>query len=882
MSGGTATSTALEPAPGGSHDRRLLELAGALKSSAVRVISTDVFDTLVWRQVPEPVDAFPIVGERLLDRGGLSPSLSPDAFARLRRIAEERARHNRHAAAGDTEVRLEEVYALLPDWVFGPSPDRTAALEAELEVETELVVPDLDVVALLHAAQEAGKTIVAVSDTYLSEPQLRRLLTQPVLGEVAFDRVFTSSDHRTNKSGGLFEIVLRALGAEPGEVLHLGDNRQADVESPDELGIRGFHFERVPEPFGSVAAAERRFMPARADSTPAGALVSGLTASRSKVLSRIEAGTLPPGLRPYWDYGAVVLGPVFTGFAEWVQDHCARTGTRRVACLMREGAFLGQLLRNSNAYLGGSLDAFPAWVNRDLCLRASIVEGAPHEYELLLARRSALTVAEGCRLLGVSVSSLPDWAGHADTSLEDPVVRANVFEALSEGSVRDDIVGRSRALRERLVAYVEHLCAGDPRLTLVDLGWGASIQGLLIRLLEQAGEYRHLTGLYLVTHEGAANQVMRGAEVHGFLGDFGFPDELTELVMRSPELLEQICMPPHGTQLDLGADFEPVLAGNDLPRLQLAEADAVRKGILAYQREWARYQVVLPGRIPSLVAARPLLRPILLRSVVAPTGQEVAHFGGWHHDEGQGSGRTDEIADRASVERLRHMGAEQARQLPMQDLYWPFGLAAQVDEHWPALMAAAAAGQIEWDALDAPLETGAFKVRAKGVDTGDAPAVSVVPTRNRHGLSAVTGSVRAPHVQELSIELSERPGIFRVDWIELRIHQQGSAAPLVVRFDTPEQLGRWQAANLFRVPPNVFIAHSGGGSVSIALAELTRRIVFRVDVECAFAAMTAPYLLPAGGRFRDLDEAAQNLANLESSQSWRLTAPLRAVKRRLR
>lgn len=872
----TLPQSAAKPA-----DLRLTALHDAIRSPRVRAVSTDVFDTLVWRQVPEPVDAFPILGERLRAQGALADSLTVPAFAQLRRVAERRARAQRRARSGDTEVRLDEIYELIPPWVLAWSP-REAAMQVELDVERELLVPDLDVVAFLARARRAGKTIVAISDTYFSEAQLRELLDQPVLADVPLERVFTSSDHRKGKADGLLTVALRTLMLGPDQMVHLGDSRAADIEPAKELGMTAFHFDRRPEPFATVADAEAPFLPPPAGTAGAATLVSGLTATRTKVLSRSQLAAVPAPLQPFWTYGATVLGPLFAGFAEWVHEQCERTGAIRVGCLMREGAFLGELLRHANPYLGRELEAVPLWLNRDLCLRASVADGSWEELERLLARRSAPTAGGLLSLLGVPLSRLPEWTSHAGTSLEDPVVRHNVFAAISSDErVRAEIGQRSRALRERIAAYVDRLCGGDGPLTLVDLGWGASIQALLHRVLEQAGAPRPTVGLYLLTHEAAAEQVVaQRIEAHGFLGEYGYPDSTVRTVMRSPELLEQICMPPHGTQLDLGEDFEPRLADSELPRLQLVEAETVRKGVLAYQREWARYQTALPGKLAPLSRARHLLRPILLRSVVAPTKEEVGIFGGWHHDEGQGSTRTDPIVDPADAGRLRYMSPDQARALPMSDVYWPFAAAALADPHWAALMRLAAAGELSWEELDAPLETGAFRINATGVDVPPDSEIVALPTRNRFGLSSARGTLRAPFVQEVHIRPAQHPAVVRMDSIRLRCHVQGQPERIEVLFEGGS-LAQWRTSTAFVLSPGVYISYEGTGSLALRVAAITRRVVFRVDVECAFAALPIPPVLPAGGRFGSLQEAEGALRGLESSLSWRVTAPLRKAKGKL-
>lgn len=101
----------------------------------------------------------------------------------------------------------------------------------------------------------------------------------------------------------------------------------------------------------------------------------------------------------------------------------------------------------------------------------------------------------------------------------------------------------------------------------------------------------------------------------------------------------------------------------------------------------------MPGKLSRLGGAQRLLRPILLRARLAD-GRGGVDLRAWRHDENRGSDRVDLVVDPHDVERVRYMDPNQARALPMSELYWPFGLAARVDEHWADLMTAAAAGQI--------------------------------------------------------------------------------------------------------------------------------------------------------------------------------------------
>ena len=862
-------------------DRRLVEVLAAASSPIIRAVSTDVFDTLVWRTVPKPVDAFVVLAHRLRGRGMLSHRLTAESFGVLRQTAEATARDSRLRQNGQTEVTLNEIYALLPSWAFTDGVSPSAAARIEVEVERELVIPDLDVVALLSDLRAAGKVVVAVSDTYFSAADIRLLLKQPAAAALELDRIYTSSEHRVNKSDELFEAMLQDLGLKPAQVLHFGDNEVADFERPRELGLAALSFDRYPAPHPKVARREARLLPAtdrtEADLTGLGAL----TAARTKALSRSSRGHVPHALQPYWGYGAHVLGPVFAGFAEWVHGHCAETGVTRVLCLMREGSFLSELLHHANAYLDHEIEAVPFWLNRKLSLRASLTDIGRDSMADLLSRRSPQTVGAFLRLLGLDPAEVPRYAGHLETSLADPVVRISLIDYVAEDpALRARVLGESRRLRSAILRMLERDAPGDGQVTFVDLGWGASIQGQLTRALAEAGALRPTVGLYLVTGASAARQVaLTGAEVHGFLGDYGLPSSTVDLVVRSPELLEQVCMPAHGSQVDINENLEPVLAPASVPLPQRLEAKAVRAGILSFQDEWARHRTAMPGKLAGLDRARRALQAILVRSIVDPTPDEVAAFGSWQHDASEDVSEVEAIADPSLLPRLRYMEPDQVRQLPMNQLYWPFGLAAQVDEHWPSLLAAAAAGQIPWEAMAAPLETGTFTIEVSGGIGVDGQSVQRTPTRNRFGLSAVTASLQAAQIFGVTLKLGESPCVMRIDWIDFHCYVQGHATPVHRRFGPDAGLAELRRENCFALGPNLLVTPGTPHAVRIDIAQITRRVVSRIDVEVAFAALPISWVLPHEGQFGDPESAERTVRDMQASMSWRLTAPLRAAKR---
>jgi FMN phosphatase YigB (HAD superfamily) len=835
-------------------DARLARAFGLLSGPDVQVLSLDVFDTMLWRRAPEPADVFPMVAHALTEQGLLSPDVTPRLFQKLRIAAEARARAKRAAGGKGAEVALRDIYAELPDFAVPKAgPDRLAGVE--LAVEREVLIPDLDVLELIRAAHSLGKQAIAVSDTYLSEGELRSMLDPGFAGDAAIDRVYASSDHGVGKTNGMFELVLKELRLEPRQLVHVGDNELADVESPAKLGIPAVHFKRGTPYLDAVLKREQAYgnpdrPPVRGD--------AGLTALRGKLLHRTELEALDPELQPFWAYGAACLGPALTAFAEWVVERTEGLGLPRALCLMREGELLAELVNGAAGYMGASVRGEPIWLSRHVCARASIVEGTERELRTLLVRRRPPTVRQLCETVGLDVDTSSRLRSRAAARLDDAAAVDEVLaEMASDPELRSTMVNNARLMRERVIEYLRrHSGEDDETVVLVDLGWGGTIQSLLQRLLQRDAAVNgtrelHTIGLYLVTHDLALQRALDGLDLHGFLGTFGVPGPAVRSIMRSPEILEQVCMPDVGSQVGLTADLEPVLGDSVDERIpQAAHRAAVQAGIRAFQREWARYASMMPGRMPSLTL--PDLREQLLaqvaRALVAPTDSEAAVFGAWIHDENFGSHESDLLVGGPQTARaFRHMEPGDIVATPMSEVYWPFGLAALEDEHLAATTEAASMGRIAPEAFYSVVESGDFEVYYdNGFGYGEEWKVALESKRNRFGLSYARTTVRAEEVRGVRVDPAAAPCVLRIDWIALTCSIRGQAEPVRLMLDSPDDLARFTVRGAELLRPKLFLVDGTDPQFELDLRKaLGGEVPYEVTVECAYA------ILPSAPPARD-------------------------------
>ncbi len=504
--------------------------------------------------------------------------------------------------------------------------------------------------------------------------------------------------------------------------------------------------------------------------------------------------------------------------------------------------------------------------------------------DTLLQGRSGLTVREALRILGLGLEDVPELAAQAQTRLIDPVVRGMFEKAVLEDAVLwEKAVAHGRELAGRAARVLADAADPSGRLWLVDLGWGASIQADAAKVLADDGRDLEVAGLYLITNDSALKRVAGGLQVRSYLLDSGSRKEVVQLVMRSPEVIEQVTCDAVGTQRGLDAELLPVVAELD-PRTegQRLDAAAVRDGVRAFHETWLRYRAEEPALLPTLADAQQDVLPVLLRSIIAPTPEEARLFGDWRHDEGRGSAREDPLAGVDHERLATHASADQLQALPMQALYWPAGLVARYAPDQAPLLQAAAAGISPWDGLSSPAGVALVDVVDAGATNDEPePADEIELRQNTRGNVLLTWSHNGADLRSIRLQPCTETHLLRLDSLELLLWEQGTELPRLVRLAGDELPLQVPRERYVTVGHNVLAARAPGASIEIDLFALRQGVVYRAEVVGRFGLLKVP--TPPGGQVPIETEELQRLGavvrDLESSASWTVTRPLRALIR---
>ena len=174
-----------------------------------KVITFDVFDTLIIRDVKKPTDVFKF------SYGFLGRYIRVLAEIISRKISKT------------GEVTLKDIQKFFP---FN--------IERELSFEFKFCRANPQIYDLYRKLIDDGKIIYAISDMYLDS-----LTISNILKNNGYDIpvIVSSEEGKSKKTGDLFSAFLDKYNYSNDEILHIGDNYDSDVAGANKAGIKSIH-----------------------------------------------------------------------------------------------------------------------------------------------------------------------------------------------------------------------------------------------------------------------------------------------------------------------------------------------------------------------------------------------------------------------------------------------------------------------------------------------------------------------------------------------------------------------------------------------------------------------------------------------------------------
>lgn len=591
------------------------ELMKAIAES--KVISFDVFDTLLFRKTNEPETIFDLVGRHYGIHG----------FRKLRIDAQNEASRRVYAKAGYPHADMNEIYDALKE-TRDIDVNWDEVKQFEIDLERDALVGNPEMLEVFNEVKKLGKRIIVTTDMYLLASTIREYLEAN--GFTGVDQIYCSADeHKAKFNKELFAWVADREKCDYKDILHIGDNKSADVEIPGSLGIRTFLY---------IHDADM----AKLQQAGGTEIDSGIY----KILYDKQKGF-------WYNFGVEAGGPIYLGLMQWIED-IIRNSDRKVFFLSRDGYNLYNILKsrghNNIEYL---------YTSRRALLLAGITELDEESLKLLPPFTLGQTVGEVLDYLSID----RDRIVLDDTGIEsfDHVIEdVGDFEKVYSVYRRNVAVILERCCMEREAAakYLGEKGFLDADSYVFDCGWNGSSQYLIDRLKKALDcEYGNLFLYFGIINSEKSRKQMHGKHYQTYLFDFYKNFSYQVEVNKSVAIYELFFSAPHESV---------IIYDNDGVMFEPGEADEKKEQILSGIIDYIKAAEDFAGKYGVEVTPDKVIGHIS-RIVNHPTKEEVVTIGNVENVDG--------FARKAGEKKfIGYISDEQYRKNPKIEAYWPSGL----------------------------------------------------------------------------------------------------------------------------------------------------------------------------------------------------------------
>ena len=493
-----------------------------------KVISFDIFDTLLLRNIYRPTDIFRILDKIAFEKYGIKN------FFELRIESEKGSR----IKSNNYECHFDEIYTVINKTIKDKNTVSKLKKE-ELLLEEKFLVPNPFMLEIYKYCVKKNKTVLFISDMYLDEAFINKVLKK--CGYVNYKLYLSNVYRKTKGDSSLFELVFKKEKINKEFWLHIGDNNVSDYTVPINFGINAYHYNGVYE-----HTTIKKYSIFEA------------------IILGIQNNYLYNGLKTdYWDaFGVKNVSTIYFGFTKWLYD--LTKNLDNLFFIARDGYIIKKIYEAFNkdkkihtGYL--------------YCSRKSFV--IPSLYKL--------PTEEMVNVLSIMYNpnvrcTLRQFLLNCEVSLDDvdnDVLAAFGFQSLDILLTSDNIynakkllVTLSNCIRKNLkdkydlaVKYLKEKGVDDYSLiNIMDIGWAGSIQSSIKRLLG-----KEINGYYFGTID--EDQKNGFSTMFGYFFDLSYELQNKQSVLDNVMMYELIFSAPHGSTIgykEVDGKILPVLKSN--------------------------------------------------------------------------------------------------------------------------------------------------------------------------------------------------------------------------------------------------------------------------------------------------------------------------------
>lgn len=280
------------------------------KLSHYDIISFDIFDTLIKRNVCSPEDVFVLVERKY----NYTHDCKICDFKHKRIEAYKNAKNKKNV------FDIDYIY----NFIDFNENEKKALKELEILTELNICVGNKPIVDILKMLKSMNKKVFIISDMYLPKNIIKNILDKAGIFENFYDFLYISCDEGYEKNRGeLFKFIKNKNEITNSKWIHVGDNWKSDIISAFFSGLSVYH----------LATQQNNLTYSDISSK------SNIEINKSVMLATAN-NLMNYANNEFEKLGIETMGPLMLGFMTWLHKKLVENNIKKVFFLARDGKIM--------------------------------------------------------------------------------------------------------------------------------------------------------------------------------------------------------------------------------------------------------------------------------------------------------------------------------------------------------------------------------------------------------------------------------------------------------------------------------------------------------------------------------------------------------------
>lgn len=478
------------------------------------IVSFDIFDTLLLRNVANPTDIFKIVDIEYADR--FNQKLD---FYNKRIKAEEYARK----ISKCEDITFDEIYYILEKELGKECSEKLKKME--IEIEEKFLIANTYIKEVYNYAKEKNKKVIIISDMYLSKEIIEKFLL--INNYTRYDALYVSCEiNKTKANGTIYPYIREQMNIKNHEKwIHIGDNYISDVHNANNNGISGTYYKRLLDREKKVKI-----------NNLSDSIVYSIQINNKYSLEDNE----------YWkEFGIMYVAPIYIGLIfnmmKWLK------GKDNIYFLSRDGYVPYKLYNKLTQYYNDLPKGKYIYASRRAYIYPTLTNDKDKAIDFLTIYNESfnqkLTIKEIFKNLDMDINCYSSVLNKYDfMNIEEKITDQNISKVRSILlEVWDDIKEQLSHEGKLLEKYlIQEGIMNYNNINIFDIGWAGSTHKAMTEFIN-----KEIDGYYFGTTEFIDSKIRTNS--FGYAFNIGKPSKTRKFIIDNVMMYELIFTAPEGS-----------------------------------------------------------------------------------------------------------------------------------------------------------------------------------------------------------------------------------------------------------------------------------------------------------------------------------------------